>query len=82
MEVKPGDLLGYVGNTGNALTTRLWLVTDAGISFYYAHLDRWASGIYDGLEVKRGDLLGYVGKPGNALKTRLWLVTRGGISFY
>lgn len=47
----------------------LWLVTDAGISFYYAHLDRWAAGIYEGMEVKRGDLLGYVGNTGNAITT-------------
>jgi len=60
--------LSYIGvqpKGGNCL----WLVTDAGISFYYAHLDRWASGIYEGMEVKRGDLLGYVGNTGNALTT-------------
>ena len=47
----------------------LWLVTDAGVSFYYAHLDRWAAGLYEGMEVERGELLGYVGNTGNALKT-------------
>lgn len=44
----------------------VWLVTDAGYSFYYAHLDRWAPGIYEGMQVRRGDLLGYVGNTGNA----------------
>ncbi len=47
----------------------LWLVTDLGVSFYYAHLDRWAPGIYEGMSVKSGELLGYVGKTGNAQGT-------------
>ena len=47
----------------------LWLVTEAGLSFYYAHLDRWAPGIYEGLSVHTGDLLGYVGNTGNAAHT-------------
>ena len=47
----------------------LWLTTDAGASFYYAHLDRWASGLYEGMEVRSGDLLGYVGNTGNAKYT-------------
>ena len=40
-----------------------------GQSFYYAHLDRWASGLYEGMEVRSGDLLGYVGNTGNAKTT-------------
>ena len=47
----------------------LWLATEAGQSFYYAHLDRWASGLYEGMEVRSGDLLGYVGNTGNARTT-------------
>src|SRR5262249_30492277 len=39
----------------------LWLTTENGSSFYYAHLDRWAAGLYEGMEVQSGDLLGYVG---------------------
>lgn len=35
-------------------------------AYYYAHLDRYAEGIVEGLLVKRGDLLGYVGSSGNA----------------
>jgi len=47
----------------------LWLTTEAGASFYYAHLDRWAAGLYEGMEVHSGDLLGYVGNTGNAKTT-------------
>lgn len=47
----------------------LWLTTESGTSFYYAHLDRWAPGIYEGLEVQSGDLLGFVGNTGNAINT-------------
>ena len=47
----------------------LWLTTENGASFYYAHLDRWAPGLYEGMEVQSGDLLGYVGNTGNAAHT-------------
>ncbi|HEX8171477.1 MAG TPA: M23 family metallopeptidase [Thermoanaerobaculia bacterium] len=47
----------------------LWLSTESGTSFYYAHLDRWAAGLYEGMEVRSGDLLGYVGNTGNAKYT-------------
>lgn len=47
----------------------LWLTTESGTSFYYAHFDRWAPGIYEGMEVASGDLLGFVGNTGNAIST-------------
>ena len=36
--------------------------------YYYAHLDRYAEGLNEGMELKRGDTLGYVGTSGNAPK--------------
>ena len=36
------------------------------VSYYYAHLDRYAHGVAEGAEVRRGDVLGYVGTTGNA----------------
>lgn len=35
-------------------------------AYYYAHLDRYAPGIAEGMSIKRGDPIGYVGTTGNA----------------
>lgn len=35
-------------------------------AYYYAHLDRYAEGIKEGMEIKRGDVIGYVGVTGNS----------------
>jgi peptidoglycan LD-endopeptidase LytH len=34
--------------------------------YYYAHLDRYASGIAEGMRLRRGDTIGYVGDTGNS----------------
>jgi len=34
--------------------------------YYYAHLDRYAGGLQEGMKVQRGDVIGYVGSTGNA----------------
>jgi murein DD-endopeptidase MepM/ murein hydrolase activator NlpD len=36
------------------------------LAYYYAHLDRYADGLHEGMAVKRGDLIGYVGTSGNS----------------
>jgi murein DD-endopeptidase MepM/ murein hydrolase activator NlpD len=35
-------------------------------AYYYAHLDRYADGIKEGMLLKRGQLIGYVGVTGNS----------------
>src|SRR5258708_35205981 len=35
-------------------------------SYYYAHLQRYADGIREGVRVRRGQILGYVGTSGKA----------------
>jgi murein DD-endopeptidase MepM/ murein hydrolase activator NlpD len=60
--------ISYVG-TQNKAGRSVWLVTEAGVSFFYAHLDRWANGIREGQKVRKGDTLGYVGNSGNARRS-------------
>jgi murein DD-endopeptidase MepM/ murein hydrolase activator NlpD len=34
--------------------------------YYYAHLERYAEGLKEGVAIKRGQVIGYVGTTGNA----------------
>ncbi len=51
---KPGGLTVYQFDTSEKF------------AYYYAHLDRYAADIKEGMILKRGDLVGYVGTSGNA----------------
>jgi murein DD-endopeptidase MepM/ murein hydrolase activator NlpD len=51
---KPGGLTIYQFDPSNTY------------AYYYAHLDRYADGVKEGMQLKRGDLIGYVGTTGNA----------------
>jgi len=42
------------------------LDNDGRTRYYYAHLDRYADGIAEGVRVTRGQTIGYVGDSGNA----------------
>jgi peptidoglycan LD-endopeptidase LytH len=44
------------------------LDNDGRTRYYYAHLDRYAAGIHEGVPVRQGDVIGYVGDTGNAQK--------------
>lgn len=39
---------------------------DRAYCYYYAHLDRYADGLKEGMKLKKGDVIGYVGTSGNA----------------
>ena len=39
------------------------------LCYYYAHLDRYADGVSEGMTVRAGDVIGYVGITGNAPPT-------------
>ncbi|MET0399783.1 MAG: M23 family metallopeptidase [Longimicrobiaceae bacterium] len=47
-------------------TTLYQLAPDRRTVLYYAHLDRYATGIAEGRALRRGDVLGYVGDTGDA----------------
>ena len=51
---KPGGITVYQFDPGTEF------------AYYYAHLDRYADGLAEGMAVKRGDVIGYVGNTGNA----------------
>ena len=36
------------------------------LAYYYAHLDRYAANMAEGMQVKRGEVIAYVGSTGNA----------------
>ncbi|HEV3052628.1 MAG TPA: M23 family metallopeptidase, partial [Longimicrobium sp.] len=45
----------------------IYLMDDDGSTrYYYAHLDGYAQGLYEGQRVQRGEVIGYVGDTGNA----------------
>ncbi len=37
--------------------------------YYYAHLDRYAEGLREGMSVQPGDVIGFVGSTGNAVES-------------
>lgn len=47
-------------------TTLYALAPDQRTIYYYAHLDRYADGISEGLRLRAGQIIGYVGDTGNA----------------
>lgn len=47
-------------------TTIYQLSTDQKLVFYYAHLQRYADGLSEGMFVRQGEVIAYVGDTGNA----------------
>ncbi len=51
------------GNGGNTIYIRS---NDRMMTYYYAHLDRYAPGIVEQRQVRQGELIGFVGSTGDA----------------
>lgn len=62
----PGTIEKLFYSEGGGGITLYVRSPDKQWSYYYAHLQRYAPGMAEGLPVKAGDLLGYVGDTGNA----------------
>lgn len=65
--VQDGRLIkvGTLPISGN----RLWLVTDNGDAFFYAHMSAFARTARNGASVKAGDVVGFIGNTGDAEPT-------------
>lgn len=51
---------------GNGGITIYQIAPDGRTLYYYAHLQRYAAGIREGMPVQRGEVIAYVGDTGNA----------------
>ena len=60
-----GRIIKLARNTAGGITIYASDSHDRFI-YYYAHLDRYADGIIDGMALAKGQLIGYVGTTGNA----------------
>lgn len=62
----PGNVEKLFYSEGGGGITLYVRSPDRQWSYYYAHLERYAPGVVEGMPVRTGDLLGYVGDTGNA----------------
>lgn len=62
----PGTIEKLFYSNGGGGITLYVRSPDRRWSYYYAHLQRYAPGIAEGMAVKAGDLIGFVGDTGNA----------------
>jgi len=62
--VASGKVVRYGWNTLGGYRITIELDDHPGYYFYYAHLSRYAPGLYEGARVAKGQLLGYVGSTG------------------
>src|SRR5687767_4182168 len=63
--VENGHVAKLFRSVAGGLTVYLFDSTET-FSYYYGHLDRYASGLQEGQQVRRGEVIGYVGSTGNA----------------
>lgn len=65
LAVEDGRVAKLMESQRGGLTVYQFDTTEQ-FSYYYAHLDGYASGLTEGARVQRGQILGYVGTTGNA----------------
>ncbi|MEN8042137.1 MAG: M23 family metallopeptidase, partial [Actinomycetota bacterium] len=56
-------------NTHSLGGIQAYVYGDDGITYYYAHMSKWKSGLRNGDRVNKGQVIGYVGDSGNARGT-------------
>ncbi|HEY3287821.1 MAG TPA: M23 family metallopeptidase [Gemmatimonadaceae bacterium] len=62
-----GTVLRLTRNTLGGITIYS-IDSERRFVFYYAHLDRYADGLFEGKPIAQGEVIGYVGTTGNAPK--------------
>ncbi|MCX8475829.1 MAG: M23 family metallopeptidase [Sphingomonas sp.] len=62
----PGTVEKLFYSEGGGGITLYVRSSDRQWSYYYAHLQRYAPGMVEGMRVRAGDLLGFVGDTGNS----------------
>lgn len=62
--VASGTIVRYGWNTLGGYRLNIQLDDLPGYRFYYAHMDRYANGLYPGAHVKAGQVIGYTGSTG------------------
>lgn len=53
------------GSTG-AGGISVWIASDTGTGYYYAHMQSWVRGLTVGQRVEKGSIIGFIGNSGNA----------------
>lgn len=67
-------------NTHSLGGRQTYVYGDDGVTYYYAHLSQWPSGLSNGQRVAKGQVIGYVGTSGNTTVAHLHLgMIAGGI---
>jgi murein DD-endopeptidase MepM/ murein hydrolase activator NlpD len=66
--VVPGTIRKLVRSAAGGIT--IYQFDETGTHcYFYAHLQRYAKDLREGMRVERGDVIGFVGSTGNATKT-------------
>ena len=66
LAVEDGTIARLHNSVGSGGLSVYHFDASATYCYYYAHLDRYAPGLKDGVAIKKGDVVGYVGTTGNA----------------